>query len=318
MTSATPTAALGEVGEFVPRLGLRRLCGFLFAGVCLLFSLIAVAALIALMVYIIRSGSSVLSMQFLTNPASQLEPETSGLRTSLLGTLWLISLTAFCAVPIGVGAAVYLEEYATRNRFTEFVQINLANLAGVPSIVYGILGLAVFVRWLGYGRGILAGALTLTLLVLPVIVIASREALAAVPKTLREAAYAVGATRWQTVRHHVLPAALPGIMTGIILSLSRAIGETAPLLVIGAAAYVSTVPGGDLPQTWSGITPWIKGVLFSEFSALPVQVYDWSKAPDLIFQQLAAGAILVLLAVLLSLNAVAAGIRAWHQSRRIS
>jgi phosphate transport system permease protein len=202
-------------------------------------------------------------------------------------------------VPVGIAAAIYLEEYAPDNRLTRFIHLNIANLAGVPSVVYGLLGLTVFVRWCAFGRSVLAGAAALALLVLPVVIIASREALLAVPKSIREAAYAVGATRWQTIRHHVLPAALPGILTGVILALSRAIGEAAPLIVVGAVAYIRAVPHGPLDP----------------FSALPIKIFNWSELAAPEFVRLAGAAILVLLALLLSMNAVAVGIRAWQQRR---
>jgi phosphate transport system permease protein len=201
---------------------------------------------------------------------------------------------------VGVAAAIYLEEYAPDNRFTRLIQVNIANLAGVPSIVYGILGLAVFVRWLRFDRSVLAGALTLSLLIMPVIIIASREALLAVPQSIRHAAYALGATRWQTIRSHVLPAALPGIMTGVILAVSRAVGEAAPLLMIGALTYVAFVPEGPLDA----------------FTALPIQIYDWCDRPQPEFHHLAAAGIIVLLGILLPMNAVAVALRAWHQRRR--
>jgi phosphate transport system permease protein len=190
-------------------------------------------------------------------------------------------------------AAIYLEEYASKNRFTAFIEVNIANLAGVPSIVYGILGLAVFVRFMGLERSVLAGAMTMSLLVMPVIIIAAKEAIRAVPSSLRQAAFAVGATRWQVVRHHVLPSAIPGILTGVILALSRAIGETAPLIMIGALTYVAFVPEGPL----------------DEFTALPIQIFNWTARPQETFHELAAGGIIVLLAILLLMNATAVYIR---------
>jgi len=285
---------------FEPRLARRRLAGRLFAGACLAASLVAVLVLGALLWHVSRQGSELLSMHFLTSYESTLNPLSSGIKAPLWGTIWLMALTTILAVPVGVAAAVYLEEYSTQNRLTRFIHLNIANLAGVPSVVYGLLGLTLFVRWCAFGRSVLAGAASLALLVLPVVIIASREALLAVPKSIREAAYAVGATRWQAIRHHVLPAALPGIMTGIILALSRAIGEAAPLIVVGAVAYIRAVPSGPLDA----------------FSALPIKIFNWSElaAPD--FVRLAGAAILVLLGVLLTMNAVAVGIRAWQQRHR--
>lgn len=304
---------------FAPRLRRRRLLGRLFQATCLFAGLLAVLVLVLLLVHVGYEGAPLLSLRFLTGLPSHLDPESSGVRGALWGTIWLIVLTAIFSVPTGIGAAIYLEEYTRRSRFTSFITLNIANLAGVPSIVYGILGLALFVRWLVGSRSVLAGALTMTLLVLPVIIIAAREALVAVPKSLREAAYAVGATRWQTVRQHVLPAALPGIMTGIILALSRAIGETAPLIMLGALTYVGFVPGewkAGTPFTLAGLWQWFTRTLDSPFSALPIQVYNWASQPDDVFRQLAATGIIVLLIVLLSMNALATGIRAWQQRHR--
>jgi phosphate transport system permease protein len=210
-----------------------------------------------------------------------------------------MGLTAAFAVPIGIGAALYLEEYASRNWLNRIIQTNIANLAGVPSIVYGILGLALFVRTMSLGRSVLAGSLTMALLVLPIVIIASQEALRAVPSSLREAAYGVGASRWQVVFHQVLPAAMPGILTGIILALSRAIGEAAPLIMIGALAFVPFVPHSPMDG----------------FTVLPIQIFNWASRPQAAFGKDAAAAIIVLLAVLLSMNAIAIILRNRFQSR---
>jgi phosphate transport system permease protein len=226
-------------------------------------------------------------------------PENAGCKSALYGSVWIITLTGLFAVPVGVAAAIYLQEYAPKNRLTRLIQVNIANLAGVPSIVYGILGLAVFIRGMYLDRSVIAGALTLSLLILPVIIIASREALAAVPNSIRLAAYSLGATRWQTIGAHVLPAAIPGIMTGVILALSRAIGEAAPLLMIGGLTFITFVPEGPMDA----------------FTAMPLQIFNWTDAPQKEFHQLAAAAIIVLLAVLLTMNAVAVGIRGWQQRR---
>jgi phosphate transport system permease protein len=260
----------------------------------LLFLVTALAMLIlAVLIWdIASSGARWLSLDLLTNTPSR-KPEEAGLRPALLGTLWVIGLTALFAFPVGIGAAVYLEEYAPNNRWTRLLKTNIANLAGVPSIVYGLLGLGVFVSLLALGRTVISGALTISLLILPVIIIASQEAIRAVPPSLRQAAFALGATRWQVARDHVIPAAMPGILTGIILSISRAIGETAPLLVVGAAAYVTFNPTG----------------LTSKYTALPMQIYEWARRPQQDFQDLAAAAIIVLLVVLLLLNATAIYLR---------
>jgi phosphate transport system permease protein len=256
----------------------------------LLFAVTALAMVIlAVLIWdIASSGARWLSLDLLTNTPSR-KPEEAGLRPALLGTLWVIGLTALFAFPVGVGAAVYLEEYAPDNRWTRLLKTNIANLAGVPSVVYGLLGLGVFVSMLAFDRTLLSGALTMALLILPVIIIASQEAIRAVPPSLRQAAYALGATRWQVARDHVIPAAMPGILTGIILSMSRAIGETAPLLVVGASAYVTFNPTG----------------FTSRYTVLPVQIYEWARRPQQDFQDLAAAAIIVLLVLLLILNAAA-------------
>jgi phosphate transport system permease protein len=244
--------------------------------------------LAALLWEIATSGARWLSLDLFSNAPSR-KPEQAGLRPALLGTLWVIGLTALLAIPVGIGAAVYLEEYAPTNRWTRLLKTNIANLAGVPSVVYGLLGLGVFVSLFALGRTILSSALTLALLILPVIIMASQEALRAVPPSLRLAALALGATRWQVARDHVIPAAMPGILTGIILSISRAIGETAPLLVVGAAAYVTFNPTGPM----------------SKYTVLPVQIYEWARRPQQEFQDLAAAAMIVLLLLSLILNGTA-------------
>ncbi len=291
---------IGAADLFVPRIERRRRLGRLFAIGCGVLSLIGLAVLGILIVRVLWEGASWVTPNFLTRFPSVLSPESAGIKSALWGSIWLIVIVVLVAVPIGVAAAVYLEEYAPQNRLSRFIHLNINNLAGVPSIVYGILGLTVFVRWCRFDRSVLAGALTLSLLVLPVIIIASREALIAVPKSIRLAAYALGATRWQTVRSHVLPAALPGIMTGIILAVSRAIGEAAPLIMIGALTYVAFVPQGPLDA----------------FTALPIQIYSWSDQPQPEFHHLAAAGIIVLLGILFPMNAIAIGVRAWHQRKK--
>jgi phosphate transport system permease protein len=274
-----------------------------------------------------------LTWGFLTQGNSY-DPLEAGIVVGLWGSIWLIALTGSMAVPLGVGAAVYLEEYAKPTRLTKLIQLNIANLAGVPSIVYGILGFTVFSRMFGFfdneksvlslnlfwfnsidislplGPVVLAGACTLTLLSLPVVIISSQEALRAIPPSLRHAAYALGATKWQTIQHQVLPAALPGILTGVILSLSRAIGEAAPLAVLGVAAQLSYVPGritgiGDMVQHPDKLIR----APFDRFTALPIQIYSWVNEAAPNFEHVAAAGILVLLAALLSMNGVAIYIR---------
>jgi phosphate transport system permease protein len=270
-----------------------------FRVLCWLMAWTSVVLLAILLVDIVRNGFGWVDWQFLQSFSSR-HAEKAGIKAALAGSLWLVGLTALFSIPIGVAAAVYLEEYAPKNRFMRIIEVNIANLAGVPSIVYGMLGLTIFVRWLMLDRSLVAGALTLTLLVLPVIIIASREAIRAVPPSLRFGSYALGATRWQTVRHHVLPVALPGIVTGVILALSRAIGETAPLVVVGALTYVAFTPEGPM----------------DDFTALPIQIFNWASRPQAEFHELAAGGIIILLAVLLLLNGTAALIRFRSQRNR--
>jgi len=285
--------------RFEPRLARRRRNGRMFQAVCLAsiaFSLVTLATLLA---DIAIDGAAWLSGEFLTSFPSRISSR-AGIRPAILGTIWIMVLVALISFPFGVGAAIYLEEYAPRGRLTKLIQTNIANLAGVPSIVYGILGLAIFVRYFGFGRSLLAGAATLALLVLPVVIIAAQEAIRAVPSSLREAAYGVGATRWQVVRSHVLPVAMPGILTGMILSLSRAIGETAPLIMVGALAFVAFTPTSPMDL----------------FTVLPIQIFNWTARPQADFHGLAAAAIAVLLVLLLLMNMTAILLRNRYQSKR--
>ena len=274
------------------RLKKRHQISAAFKLFCLSVTCLAVAILGILILEVTLLGLPWLNFDFLTRFPSRF-PEKAGVLAGLAGTLWLVTLTAAIAIPIGVLAAVYLEEYAKPGRVSTFITINIANLAGVPSIVYGIIGLAIFVRFFGLDRSVLAGAMTMSLLILPVIIIASREAIKAVPSSLRQVAFALGATRWQVTRDHVLPQAMPGILTGVILALSRAIGETAPLIMIGALTYIAFVPEGPM----------------DEFTALPIQIYNWTSRPQEAFHELASAGIIVLLLVLLIMNATAVWIR---------
>ena len=276
----------------------RYIVGRIFSWLFLAATLVGVAVLAVLIIDILRTGAAHLSMDFIRNNASRL-PTRAGIWPSLIGSLWVMGLTAAFSFPLGIATAIWLEEYATRNWFTRIVETNIANLAAVPSVVYGILGLAVFVRWMNLGESLLAGSLTLTLLILPVIIIAGQEAIRAVPKSIRMAAYALGATRWQTVRSQVLPMAMPGIMTGTILALSRAVGETAPLIVVGAAAFVSFTPGSPMDR----------------FTVLPFQIFNWISRPQPAFHEIAAAGIIVLLAVLLTFNLIAILIRNHYTGR---
>jgi phosphate transport system permease protein len=288
-----------ELGERTTlRESARRTKGRLFAVLCLAATLVGVISLAVLLWEVFRDGAGALDSQFLNSYSSRLASR-SGIKAALWGTIWLLSLTALLAFPLSVGAAIYLEEYAPRNWITRIIQTNIANLAGVPSIVYGILGLALFVRMLAFDRSILSGALTLSILILPVIIIAAQEAIRAVPDSIRQGAYALGATRWQVVRTQVLPMALPGILTGTILALSRAIGESAPLIMVGGVAFLAFTPSS----------------VFDPFTALPLQIFDWVSRPQPEFHSLAAAGIIVLLAILLSMNAVAILLRNRYQRR---
>ena len=271
----------------------------LMQGFGLLVLALALGALAALLADVLSDGTSRLSWQFLTSYPSR-RAEQAGILPALVGSIYVITLTALIAVPLGVAAAVYLEEYGTQSRVARIVEINIANLAGVPSIIYGLLGLGLFVRMMAMGRSVLAGAATLALLALPVVILSTREALRAVPKSLREGSYALGATRWQTIWHQVLPSALPGILTGLILALSRAIGETAPLITIGALTYVPFLPDG----------------VWSPFTVLPIQIFNWVSRPQAGFLENAAAGILVLLALLVAMNATAIVIRDRLQRQR--
>lgn len=263
-----------------------------FAVLCLLTTVLCVLVLVLLLASIFYRGFPWLTTRLLTSYPSRF-PEKAGILPALVSSIWLIGLTTLISVPIGVGAAVYLEEYAKASRWRNLVQLNISNLAGVPSIVYGILGLGLFVRAMMLQRSILAGALTLSLVVLPIIILAAQEALRAVPDSIRRASYALGATRWQTVRHQVLPASLPGIMTGVILAISRALGEAAPLVVIGAATFMTFVPSSPMDS----------------FSSLPVQIFDWAGRPQADFRDVAGAGIIVLLALLMVMNAGAVFVR---------
>ncbi|GAB0170488.1 phosphate ABC transporter permease PstA [Lysinibacillus sp. CTST325] len=255
--------------------------------------------ILAILLYrIVTQGVDYLTIDFLTNFASRFA-DKAGIKAALIGSLWLMAVVAPVSIILGVGTAIYLEEYAKKNRLNDFIRMNISNLAGVPSIVFGLLGLTIFVRMLGLGKSVLAAGLTMSLLILPVIIVAAQEAIRAVPNEQREASYGMGATKWQTILHVVLPAAIPGILTGSILAMSRAIGETAPLVVIGIPVILQFLPNG----------------LLSQFTALPMQIYDWAKRPQEAFQYVAAAGILVLMTVLLLMNSIAIFIRNKFQKR---
>lgn len=284
--------------DFEKRLSRRKWEGRAFYALCLLAISVALGMLAVLLVYILVQGASRVDWGFITSFPSR-HPDQAGIRAALLGSIYVVAIAGVVSFVLGVGAAVYLEEYAGRNRFARIVQLNIANLAGVPSIVYGLLGLEIFVRSIGLGRSVLAGGLTLALLILPIIIIAAQEAIRAVPPSIREAAFGLGATRWQTVWHLVLPQAMPGILTGMILAVSRAIGETAPLIVMGALTFVPFAPDG----------------LLSRFTVLPIQIFNWTSRPQAGFHEAAAAGIIVLLVVLLIMNAGAVILRNKFENR---
>jgi phosphate transport system permease protein len=281
-----------------PRLPRRRAMSTGWQWALLGATSLAIVLLLMLLYSILAPGLPWLSWHLLTAMPSRIA-ERAGMNSAIWGSIWIVLGSGVVSFVLGLGTAIYLEEYAEKNRWTSFIQTNISNLAGVPSIVYGMLGLVVFVDWMQMGRSLLAGALTMALLILPVVVISSREAIRAVPSSLREASYGLGATKWQTVRSHVLPSAFPGILTGIILSMSRAIGETAPLLVVGGASQVLFRPSSPLDP----------------FMVMPLQIYNWTGRPQEEFEHLAAAAIIVLMVVLLLMNSVAIGLRQ-HFSRK--
>ena len=276
----------------------RKFIGIIFLVFCLLGVLVAMMGLISLLIQVILQGYEWVTPNLIFNYPSR-HPEQAGLWAALIGTLYMMGLTALITVPMGVGAAIYLEEYAPKNWITSFIEINTSNLAGIPSIVYGLLGLSIFVYFLKLERSILAGSLTMSLLILPVLILASREAIKAVPNAHREAAFALGGDKWQVVKMAVLPTAFPGILTGVILALSRAIGEAAPMVAITALVYITFIP----------VTP------MDRFTVMPIQIFNWVSRPQDDFRGLAAGGIIILLILLLSMNSIAVILRNKFQKR---
>ncbi|HLF79151.1 MAG TPA: phosphate ABC transporter permease PstA [Dehalococcoidia bacterium] len=277
----------------------RRLYGAMFLSLCIGATLVGLVTLGVLVVSVAADGLGRVSLDFISSYPSRFA-EQAGIKAALAGTIWIMAFTALFAVPIGIGAAVYLEEFAPHNWLTKTIETNINNLAGVPSIIYGLLGLTIFVRGLDFGRSVLAGGLTMALLVLPIVIVASREGLRSVPPSIREASLGLGATPWQTVRFQVLAPAMPTVLTGIILALSRAIGETAPLIVLGALTFVPFTPDGPL----------------SAFTVLPIQIFNWVSRPQAAFQETAAAGIIVLLVLLLSMNAIAIVLRNYFERKR--
>jgi phosphate transport system permease protein len=287
----TAPLALG-VNAAARTLAWRRFADVAFQVIALVVLLVALAALGALIWDIVSDGAARLSLDFITSFPSR-RASQAGIWPALVGSIFIILVTTVLAVPVGVAAAIYLEEYGGRSLGARLIELNITNLAAVPSIIYGLLGLGLFVRMLGMGRSVLAGASTLALLVLPVVILSTREALRAVPGSLREGSYALGATKWQTIWHQVLPVAAPGILTGLILALSRAIGETAPLIIAGAVTFATFAPDS----------------IWSPFTVLPIQIFNWVSRPQIDFHANAAAGILVLVMLLLSINAIAIWLR---------
>lgn len=284
--------------KFDRRINNRKTTGVVLNVILIITLVIALTGLIALLAEVLIKGLPWVSKNLIVNYPSR-HPEQAGLLSALMGTVWVMACTATISIPIGVGAAVYLEEYAPKNWFTKLIEVNISNLAGVPSIVYGLLGLALFVQILALGRSVLAGALTMSLLILPIIILTSREAIKSIPTTYREAAFALGATRWEVVSNVILPSAFPGILTGTILAMSRAIGESAPMIAISALVYLTFVPSGPMDR----------------FTVLPIQIFNWVSRPQEGFRGIAAGGIVILLAVLFIMNAVAVYLRIKYQRR---
>jgi len=251
-------------------------------------TIIGLVLLVVFIGDILIDGLRRIDWGFITNLPSR-KPEKSGIYTALMGSIWILLLTTLIAVPMGVAAGIYLEEYSKKSRLAGLLEINISNLAGVPSIIYGLLGLEVFVRIMNLGASVLAGSLTLSLLILPIIIVATREAIKAVPSSIRDASYALGASKWQTIQHQILPASGGGILTGVILALSRAVGETAPLIVVGALAYVPFAPQNPM----------------DEFSVLPIQIFNWISRPQHGFIENAAAAIIILLLITFVMNGIA-------------
>ena len=284
--------------QFARRKARRRAWGYAFHGLCLLSILVGLVMLGALLFTIVAKGWSQVGWDFLNSFPSR-DPDLAGIKAAVLGSLYVVALAGITSFALGIAAAIYLQEYAPRNWIAGIIQTNISNLAGVPSIVYGILGLEIFVRSLSLGKSVLAGGFTLGLLILPIVIVAAEQSIHAVPSSLREGGYALGATRWQTIRTLVLPQAFPGILTGSILAVSRAVGETAPLIVMGALTFVPFAPDGPL----------------SRFTVLPIQIFNWTSRPNEDFQRNAAAGIIVLLVLLLALNAGAVLLRNRLQRR---
>jgi phosphate transport system permease protein len=289
----------GVIKVFKPRMRARKVRSYVFTTLGILSIMVALGVLVILITDVVTRGLPWLDWQFLTSFDSRF-PERAGIKAAIYGTAFMMFFTILISLPLGIMSAIYLEEYSTDSRLNRFIELNISNLAGVPSIIYGLLGLQVFVRWFGLERSVLAGAFTMALLVMPTIIVASREAIRAVPSSIRDASYAVGATRWQTVWHQVLPNAFAGVLTGNILAASRAIGETAPLITIGALTFVLFTPNNPMDT----------------FTVLPIVLFNWVSKPQAEFHDIAAAGIVVLLLVLLTMNSFAIILRSRLRRRQ--
>lgn len=280
----------------------------MFQALGIIFLAIGLAVILLLVSDMVMRGAARLDLDFFTNFASR-RASQAGILSAWVGSLLVMTVTAFAAVPLGVAAGVYLEEYAKRNWITEIIEINITNLAAVPSIVYGLLALGIFVYQFGFGQSILSAGLTLALLILPIIIVSTREAIRAIPAMIREGSMAVGATRWQTCRYHIIPYAMPGILTGVIIGLARAIGETAPIITIGALTFIAFLPPVPFADMGEGVRAGMFDWLTSPFTVMPIQIFNWTSRPDPAFEVNAAAAGFVLMAMVLSMNAVAIWLR---------
>lgn len=313
-----------------PQLAKRHFWGRAFEWVCIIATWTCLAFLAVMLIGVTINGWPHLNWHFLTSFDSVINPANAGIKAGIWGTFWLILLMSVFSIPVGIGAAVYLEEYARPTKLTRLIQLNILNLAGVPSIVYGILGVTVFGHMFGifgpaapreavwalpFGNKVMTGALTLSLLILPVVIISTQEALRSIPASLRHSSLALGATQWQTIRYQVLPAAMPGILTGIILAVSRAIGESAPLIMVGALTYVASTPGKISSVTDFFTNPsGIQAAPFDVFTAMPLVIYNWASQAGDVYQSLAAAGIVVLLVILLLMNTAAVIVRQRFQN----
>ena len=299
------------MSKIMDRKFINRLYDKAFLLIGIFATSISLIFLLALLLDILADGMGRLGWQFLANYPSR-KPEEAGILSAWVGTVWIMVLTGGIAFPLGVSAAIYLEEYSRKNWLTDIIEINIANLAGVPSIIYGLLGLGLFVRFLNMERSVIAGAMTLAILVLPIVILSTREAIKSIPPSIREASYALGASKWQTIRSQVLPPAMPGILTGVILAMSRAVGETAPLITMGALTYVAFLPASPISAEFPYIN--FQG-LFDAFTVLPIQIFNWVSRPQKGFAIDAAAGIIVLLVITFVMNAFAIYLRQKYQKK---